>query len=127
MKIIKNEKLIKRNSKIGQWTSTSALAVLAVGMYISFVKPDLFIWAVAALLLGFILTQIGLYFGNQWGRSPRPDERLDAGLKGLTKDFILYHWATPVSHLLIGPAGIWILLPYHQPSFLWLRHVSISE
>jgi len=114
MKIIKNEKLIKRNSKIGQWTTTAALAVLAVGMYISFMKPDLFYLAVGALLFGFILTQIGLYFGSQWGRSPRPDEKLDAGLKGLSKDFSLYHWASPVSHLLVGPAGIWIILPYHQ-------------
>ena len=28
MKIIKNEKLIKRNGKIGQWTSIAALVVL---------------------------------------------------------------------------------------------------
>ena len=114
MKIIKNEKLIKRNSKIGQWTSMVALAVLAIGMFISFSKPDLFIWAVAALLIGFTLTQIGMYFGNRWGRSPRPDEKLDAGLKGLTKDFSMYHWTTPTAHLLVGPAGIWVLLPYHQ-------------
>lgn len=114
MKIIKNEKLIKRNSKIGQWTSMGALGVLAVGMYISFTNPELFVWAVGALLLGFVLTQIGMYFGNRWGRSPRPDEKLDAGLKGLTKNFSLYHWKSPVSHLLVGPSGIWILLPYHQ-------------
>jgi len=114
MKIIKNEKLIKRNSKIGQYTSLGALAVLGVGMYISFTRPELFVWAVGALLVGFTLTQIGMYFGNRWGRSPRPDEKLDAGLKGLTKDYSLYHWTTPVSHLLVGPAGIWVLLPYHQ-------------
>lgn len=114
MKIIKNEKLIKRNAKIGQYTSLGALAVLGVGMYISFTQPELFVWAVGALLLGFTLTQIGMYFGNRWGRSPRPDEKLDAGLKGLHKEFNIYHWTTPVSHLLVGPAGIWVLLPYHQ-------------
>lgn len=114
MKIIKNEKLIKRNSKISQWTTTAALAVLAVAMYISIKRPDLIFGAAVAMLLGFILTQVGLYFGNQWGRSPRPDEKLDAGLKGLTKDFSLYHWTSPVSHLLIGPAGIWVIVPYHQ-------------
>jgi hypothetical protein len=114
MKIIKNEKLIKRNSRIGQYTSLGALAVLGVGMYISFTRPELFVWAVVALLLGFTLTQVGMYFGNRWGRSPRPDERLDAGLKGLTKDYSIYHWTTPAAHLLVGPAGIWALLPYHQ-------------
>ena len=114
MKIIKNEKLIKRNAKIGQYTSLGALAVLGIGMYVSFTQPELFVWAVGALLLGFTLTQIGMYFGNRWGRSPRPDEKLDAGLKGLHKEFNIYHWTTPVSHLLVGPAGIWVLLPYHQ-------------
>lgn len=114
MKIIKNEKLIKRNAKIGQYTSLGALVVLGIGMYISFTKPDLFIWALVALLAGFTLTQIGMYFGNRWGRSPRPDEKLDAGLKGLPGDFVMYHWATPVAHLLVGPAGVWVLIPYHQ-------------
>ena len=114
MKIIKNEKLIKRNSKIGQYTSLGALVVLGIGMYISFSRPELFVWAVGALLVGFTLTQVGMYFGNRWGRSPRPDEKLDAGLKGLHKDFNIYHWTTPVAHLLVGPAGIWVLIPYHQ-------------
>ena len=114
MKIIKNEKLIKRNAKIGQYTSMGALIVLGVGMYTSFTQPELFTWAVAALLVGFTLTQIGMYFGNRWGRSPRPDETLDAGLKGLPGNFVIYHWTTPVAHLLVGPAGIWVLIPYHQ-------------
>lgn len=114
MKIIKNEKLINRNSKIGQYTSFGALIVLGIGMYISFTRPELFVWALGALLLGFMMTQIGMYFGNRWGRSPRPDEKLDAGLKGLTKDYSIYHWTTPISHLLVGPAGIWVLIPYHQ-------------
>lgn len=114
MKIIKNEKLIKRNSKIGQYTSLGALVVLGIGMYISFTRPELFVWAVGALLMGFTLTQIGMYFGNRWGRSPRPDEKLDAGLKGLPGDFVIYHWTTSVAHLLVGPAGIWVLMPYHQ-------------
>ena len=81
MKIIKNEKRIKRNGQIGQWTSLGALVVLGVGMYISFNRTDLFVYSIAALLLGFTLTQMGMYMGNRYGRSPRPDEKLDAGLR----------------------------------------------
>jgi len=114
MKIIKNEKLINRNKQIGQWTSLGALIVLGVGMYISFTRTDLFVYSIAALLVGFILTQIGMYMGNRFNRSPRPDEKLDAGLKGLQNEFVIYHYLTPASHLLVGPAGIWVLLPYHQ-------------
>ena len=114
MKIIKNEKLINRNGKIGQWTSLGALVVLGLGMYISFTRTELFFYSIAALLVGFTLTQIGMYMGNRYGRSPRPDEKLDAGLKGLQNEFVMYHYTTPASHLLVGPAGIWVLLPYHQ-------------
>ena len=119
MKIIKNEKLIKRNSIIGQWTSIAALLVLGGGMYLSFsasasTKPNMITYSIVALVLGFILTQIGMYMGNRWGRSPRPDEKMDASLKGLPGDYTIYHFVTPASHVLVGPSGVWALLPYRQ-------------
>jgi len=114
MKIIKNEKLIQRNGKIGSWLSIAALVVLGIGMYISLAQREQFIYALIALIIGFIMTQIGMYLGNRYGRRPRPDEKLDAGLKGLTGDYTLYHYKTPASHLLVGPAGVWLLMPYHQ-------------
>ncbi|HUH95755.1 MAG TPA: hypothetical protein VLZ89_00235 [Anaerolineales bacterium] len=114
MKIIKDEKLIKRNSQIGQFTSIGALAVLGIGMYISFTRPDLFAWSVTSLVVGFAMTQVGMFFSNRWGRSPRPDEQLDSGLKGLPNEDTIYHYLTPASHLYVGAAGIWVLLPLHQ-------------
>jgi len=114
MKIIKNEKLIKRNSTIGNYMSIGALVVLGTGMYISLKRTDLFPYAMIALVAGFIMTQVGIYMGNRYGRSPRPDEKLDAALKGLQNEFAIYHYTTPASHLLVGPAGVWVLLPYHQ-------------
>ncbi len=114
MKIIKNEKLIKRNGMIGNWTSIAALVVLGGGMYVSLKRPEWINYALIAFLLGFTLTQIGMYMGNRYGRSPRPDEKLDTGLKGLPGDYTIYHYTTPVSHLLVGPAGVWLLMPYYQ-------------
>ena len=114
MKIIKNEKLIKRNGTIGNWTSLAAIIVLGIGMYISFTRTELITYTLIALVLGFTLTQVGMYMGNKFGRSPRPDERLDAGLKGLPNEYVLYHYTTPASHLLVGPAGVWVIKPYHQ-------------
>lgn len=114
MKIIKNEKLIERNGKIGNWTSLGALLVLGGGMYLSFSKPEYFVYSLVCLAVGFIMTQVGMYMGSRWGRSPRPDEKLDAGLKGLHSEFSIYHYSSPVSHLLVGPSGVWVLLPYHQ-------------
>ena len=114
MKIVTNTKLIKRNARIGQVTSLVALAILAAGMYITFKMPDKVAYSLGALLIGFFLSQMGIYYGNRWGRSPRPDEVLDRGMKGLGREYTIYHYVTPASHLLAGPAGIWTLLPYHQ-------------
>lgn len=114
MKIIKNENLIKRNGRIGQYTSLGALGVLGIGMYLSFQRPDLFVASIGALIAGFTMTQVGMYFSNRFGRSPRPDEQLDAALKGLPGDMTIYHYVTPVPHLLVGSAGLWIFQIYHQ-------------
>ena len=72
MKVITNPKLIKRNKKIGQITTLVALGILGLGLYVSFAKPENIALTFGALLVGFILTQIGVYYGNRWGRSPRP-------------------------------------------------------
>jgi hypothetical protein len=114
MIVVTNTKLIKRNSKIGQFTSIGALVVLGIGLYISFTSPSNFVYSLGALLLGFFLSQIGMYYGNRWGRSPRPDELIDRSLKGLGREYSVYHYVTPSAHLLVGPAGIWTLLPYFQ-------------
>ncbi len=114
MKIIKNEKLIERNGKIGQWMSLASLGVLGLGLYISFKMPEYFIYSIVCLVIGFTMTQISIYMGNRWGRSPRADEKFDAGLKGLHSDFVIYHFSSPVSHLLLGPSGVWVLHPLHQ-------------
>ncbi len=114
MKIIKNEKLIKRNGAIGGYASIAGLIILAGGMYVAYTQPELATWSFIALAVGFILTQVSMYFGNRWGRRPRPDEQLDAALKGLPGDGILYHYSSSVPHLYVGAAGIWILLPFHQ-------------
>jgi hypothetical protein len=76
--------------------------------------PDKFAYSLVALLLGFFMSQVGMYYGNRWGRSPRPDEMIDKSLKGLGREYTVYHYKTAAAHLLVGPAGIWTLMPYYQ-------------
>lgn len=112
MIIVRNEKLIKRNTQIGKYSGIIAIAILGGGMYLSFQYQDQVIYSMVALILGFILSQVGIFYTNRFGRSPRPDQELDNALKGLDDQYVLYHYQSPVDHLLIGPAGIWILFPH---------------
>jgi hypothetical protein len=114
MKVITNDRLVKRNARIGQVATVSGLLVLIGGMVISFRNPSYASLSWVALLAGFALSQVGLYFGNRWGRHPRPDELLDQGLKGLGEQYSIYHYETPAAHLLVGPSGLWVIMPYYQ-------------
>jgi hypothetical protein len=114
MKVFTNDRLIKRNGRVGQIATIVGLLVLVGGMFISFRFPNFAGFAWVALLAGFALSQIGLYYGNRWGRRPRPDELIDQGLKGLNDQYSIYHYTTPVAHLLVGPSGLWVIMPYYQ-------------
>ena len=114
MKIVTNEKLVKRNKRIAQAATISGLIVLVGGMILSFQRQDLINISFASLIAGFILSQVGIYFTTRFGRSPRPDEMLNLALKGLDSKYAIYHYLTPAAHLLVGPAGLWVFMLRHQ-------------
>lgn len=112
MIIVRNHKLIKRSTLIGRYSSIIAILILAGGMYLSISQPEQLTYSLIALIAGFTLSQVGIFYSGKFSRSPRPDEELDAALKGFDDRYTLYHYQSPVSHLLVGPSGIWILVPY---------------
>ncbi len=118
MKAVTNTKFIKRNAKIGQYASIGALAILVAGLFLFFKMPDTLAYSLGALLVGFFMLQVGTYYDNRWGRSPRPDELIDKNLKGLGREYTIYHYVTAASHLLVGPAGVWTLMPYYQSGII---------
>jgi len=113
MKIVTNETYVARNQKIGKYFLWGSLAILGVGLYMSF-QPSLMLYSYIALLVGFVTSQVSVFYTNRIGVNSRVDHKISAALKGLDNKFTLYHFATPVSHLLVGPAGIWVIMPYHQ-------------
>ncbi len=117
MKVLSNDKLIKRNRTIGMLTSLAGLGIMVGGFIISIQdinSGQQFGTVLIALILGIILSQIGVYFGNRWGKSPRPDEILTASLKGIGDKYTLMHYVANIPHLLVGPSGLIALLPYQQ-------------
>ncbi len=115
MKIVSNPKKIKRNYKIGLYTSLASLLFLFIAVGLTLTQSlDLTTYSFVAMLIGLVLSQIGVYFANRWGKSPRVDERITQSLKGLDDRYTLYHFTGPVPHLLTGPAGVWVLVPQYQ-------------
>jgi hypothetical protein len=113
MKIITNERKKKRNRRIAIISTLLGMAILISGLVISLRFPNQVTYSLLALLLGFMFAQIGMFFTNRWGRNPSTDEQINQALKGLDQKYTLCHYYTPTYHLLSGPAGVWILFPYH--------------
>lgn len=122
MKIVRNDALIKRNATISQYVLFAALATLVIGIYFTITKnsADEIGWAYLFLIPAYILVQVSISMGNRWSRSPRPDEVVSQSLKGLDNDFTLYIHTTAVPHLLVGPAGVWIIKTYYQSGRIYL-------
>ncbi|MCR4406071.1 MAG: NERD domain-containing protein [Anaerolineae bacterium] len=109
MKIFRNERHIKFYARIGQWSSLAGMAVLGAGLVVSFTRPQ-FIWvSFACLLVGFLLSQVGLHFMKRWVKKPRPYEVLEKALKGLDDRFELYSFYLPAPHVLLCPSGLFVL------------------
>lgn len=119
MKIVSNPKKINRYYKIGMYTSLASLVFLflAVGLTLT-MRQDLTTYSFISMLVGLILSQVGVYFANRWGKPPRVDERITQGLKGLDDRYTLYNYTAPVPHLLAGPVGVWVLVPQYQGGFI---------
>ncbi|NPA06495.1 MAG: NERD domain-containing protein [Chloroflexi bacterium] len=114
MRSMLNYKFLKRQLRIAQYTSLLGLLFFGVGIYLTFAKPEAVTFAFVLLILGFLISQVGIYFGNRYGRQPRIDRVLDEALKTIGGDHTLFHYATPASHLIIGPSGLWVLVPKYQ-------------
>ncbi len=108
MKIVSNEKVIARNSRAGFWATLLYPVVIALGALTLLSPQGNGFLAVALIALGLVFRQASLTL-TRYGRGA--DLSLNETLKKLDDQYTLYHFSTPVSHLLVGQAGIWILLP----------------
>ncbi len=118
MRIFVNEKKVAFRKKIANIASLFGLAVLIIGMVITLrTRPDnprYGMWvsiALASLIVGFIAAQIGNYNLRRFAKRPlRPDQILDKHLKGLDDKYEIYHWLLPADHVLLGPAGLFVII-----------------
>ncbi len=112
MKLIRNDKLIKRNKKFGNILFIAGIAVLGGGLVLSF-NPTMTktLLSFAALIVGFVISQISTYMVNRFGRSPRNDELISDNLAKFNNDYSLYIYKAPVPILLVSPEGLWIPVP----------------
>jgi len=98
-------KLVDQGKRFGKIASLVGLGILIAGLVISF--RTTMIWlAYGCLIVGFILSNIGIYLANRWVREPRADQTLGKVLKGFDNQYALYNYYLPAQHVLLTPAGV---------------------
>ena len=113
MQVSTNEKLIKSRSRLGTYAALGGVVVLIIGMVAS-MQPQ-YIWlSLIAIVIGFVLAQFGNYNLRRYGRAPRPDQVIEAALKGFDDRFHYYAWSLPVPYVLLAPHGIYTFVVRDQ-------------
>lgn len=115
MIILRDEQRIQRLKKIGQYISFLGMGILLVGLVIIFWgNENAVLFQLVALGAGWAISQVGIYLGHRYGRTPRADEVLDEALKHMARDGRLYHYLLPAPHVLLVPSGVIILHTKYQ-------------
>lgn len=127
MRIVTNQKLVKRNSRIAQYLFFFSLGILFLGFFftnqqlfgIKADSPDteqLLLWLPSLVLpIGLISTLFSVRMTNLWVRRPRPEDALSENLKGLSNKSVLYnYYHFPARHVLICPQGVFAIITRFQ-------------
>ena len=117
MVVLRDEKRIAKLARLGQIASLLGLLALVAGLLFIFMSdnPNVFLYQLVALVVGFGLSQVGLYLSHRYLRRPRLDQVLDkAAGKFARKDGRLYHYLLPAPHVLLLPVGIVVLVAKYQ-------------
>ena len=132
MKVYRNIKEIKKKETMGRRFSLAGMAVLFVGLLVSFVptwypptaplQPGIVGFAqqywswlsFGALFAGFFCASIGSYYINRYARRrwpgsrfvERPDEVFERSLKGFDDKFTFFSQSLPAAYVVAGPNGV---------------------
>jgi hypothetical protein len=106
MQVYCNEKYVKSRAKLGRYASFAGMGVLLVGLIITWTAgPEGLALSFLALIGGFVLSQVGLYYANRFGRPERPDQVLAKSLKGFDDRYNLFQYTSPAGNVLVTPSA----------------------
>jgi hypothetical protein len=116
MQLVANQALVKNRVRLGLGCHLAALAVFAVGLFISLnvdVTRDVPYLAWPAILVGLILYALGQTQLRRWGPRNRQEEPFEGAIRGLDDRYKLYAFlsSSMPDYILVSPAGVQVLIP----------------
>ena len=116
MRLVVDDAKIARGTRLGKIATFVGLGFLLAGFIISLTLRDMmFLWvSLGCLVVGMLISSVGTMNMNRWVREPRADQALAQGLKGFDDRYVLYSYNLPVPHVLLSPAGLFVLTAMGQ-------------
>jgi hypothetical protein len=110
MKQIIDQERVNRNAMLSNIASIGGLFLLLASVLLPLFVPNLSTFSAIIMIAGLGVSMVGIYFANRWVRKPRPEDRLEKVLKGLSDGYVLFHYPhLPADHILLSPAGVTVL------------------
>lgn len=127
MRVIIDEKKVKRQALIGRIALFGSLAILLGGLLLTLFGQQVglfdannlglfYLIYTVILVAGFAVSRVGMYYGNRYMAVGRPEMVLRENLKGLDRKFALMIFKPPVDYYLIEPGGVTALIVKTQAS-----------
>ena len=146
MQVYRNDQFIQRRAKLGRYANLGGMGILLFGLIVNLSAQMEGLWlSMLALIVGFALYQVGMYFTLRYGRPDRPDQVLVKALKGFDNRYHLFQFTSPTGNVLVTPnaclaftikmqrksiqyrAGKWKHSAGWQGFFLWLAGDSLGN
>src|SRR6202158_6307628 len=116
MQLIANHQLVKNRVRLGLGFHLAALAVFALGLFLSTqmdtTKGELPLASWGAILFGLVLYSLGQTQLRRWGPRNRQEEQLGQAIRSLDDRYRLYAFLSSSlpDYILVSPAGAHILI-----------------
>ena len=118
MRVVTNQRRVKRSRQIAQYLFFFSLAVLIGGLVLTntLARADetLLLVSFAVMPLGLVTTIISVRLTNQYVRLPHPEDAIRDGLKGINRSASLYNYVLKPHHVLVTPQGVFALTTRFQ-------------
>jgi len=125
MKIVTNTALIESRSKWAKRIAPLTMIFLIGGLITNFLsvnRPEFFRLTMILLALGFVFAIVSSHLVNHWVKEPRADQVLSQLLKKFGNDHLLFNYTAPVSHVLVAPGGVYVIVVKNHNG-----HITVNE
>jgi hypothetical protein len=146
MQVYRDDQFIQRRAKIGRYANLGGMGILLFGLIVNLsMQAEGLLLSMLALIVGFAMYQVGMYYTLRFGRPDRPDQILQKSLKGFDHRYTLFQYTGPAGNVLVTPnaclvfaikmqskgiqyrGGKWKHIVGWQKFFLWLAGDSLGN